>query len=245
MEEFVTVTGMVLKAIPIGDYDKRITILTKERGKLQVFVRGAKRPKSAFVASANPFVYGTFDLYPGKNYNLAKANVINYFEDLKLDLDAVFYGTYFLEVADYFANENEPNEELLKVLYVSVLALTKEAFSKRLVRRIFEWKMLALNGEAPDLSACRICGKTEELNYFSASKEGCICRYCTTPLGAIPMQESTRYTLQFINTQPATKLFSFRLSDEVLDNLEEIVQDEFFVKTDRDFKSLELLKKLS
>ena len=139
MNQAVTVTGMILSAAPVGDYDKRVVILTKERGKISAFARGARRPNSSLVGVTTPFAFGEMTLYEGKSsYNLVQADISNYFSELRMDMEGAYYGFYFMEFADYYTKENNDEREMLKLLYQSLRALVRKTIPYELIRYIFE-----------------------------------------------------------------------------------------------------------
>lgn len=243
MGQSVTLTGMVLTAMPIGEYDKRITILTKERGKITVFARGARRPNSQLLAGTNPFSFGEFELFEGKSaYNLSKASIRNYFRELTMDLDAAYLGFYFLEFAEYFCQENSDEKEMLKLLYQSLRALESPALDNQLVKLIFELRGLTINGEGPSMFSCLHCRTKDALYYFSVKRGGMFCQACGKLVPAKKILESTRYTMQYIVSVDIAKLYSFTVSKEVLDELENTMKEYRKEYVRHEFKALKTME---
>ncbi len=148
MRDFVELTGIVIKSMPIGDFDRRVTIFTKERGKIYAFAKGARRINNQMMGFARIFAYGKFKLYEGRDsYNIVNADIANYFEEVSADIESTCYGTYFLEMLDYYTREALVDIESLKLIYYTLLALTKKSIPNRLVRRIYELKLMSLNSD--------------------------------------------------------------------------------------------------
>lgn len=254
----LVVTGMVLNVMPIGEYDKRITLLTKERGKITAFARGARRPNSQLLAATNPFSFGEFELFEGRStYTVAKATISNYFRELTADVEAAYYGFYFLEFAEYYCQENSDEKEMLKLLYQSLRALESASYDNRLVRVIFELKALAINGEAPNVFGCLKCGKKEDVRYFSIRHGGLLCEECQSRAGSPVsfsktaaekrnavwrLEESTIYTMQYIISSTVEKLYTFTVSAQVLQELQQVMEAYMEVYVAHSFKSLKILE---
>jgi len=240
----VTLTGMVILAAPANEYDKRVVILTKERGKITAFARGAKRSKSQLAAGTRPFSFGEFTCYAGRTaYTLVAVRIENYFEKITEDIERVYYGSYFLEAADYFGMENVESKNMLLLLYQSLRALTKEALDNRLIRRIFELKMLQINGEYPNVFQCMGCGKREDLNGFSRMMHGTLCRECRSR-DRMELSASAIYAMQYIISAEIGKLYTFRVSEEVLGEICMVMEQLMERYVEKKFRSLEFLETL-
>ncbi len=216
MQDFILVTGIIIKQMPIGESDRRVTILTNSRGKISAFARGARKPNSRFSGTTCPFCFGSFKLYEGRDaYNIAEADIKNYFEEFRTDLDGSFYAAYFAEIADYYCRENNDEREMMKLFYQSLRALCAPSLNDRLVRYIYELKSIAVNGEYP--------GAPDNMT----------------------LSGSALYTLDFIANSPIESLYSFKVTDSVLDELGNVAEMYRKRYMEHSFRSLDILEGLN
>ena len=211
-----TVTGMVLSAAPVGDYDKLVVLLTRERGKIRAFARGARRPGSALMAAANAFAFGEFQIYEGRtSYTMSQASIQNYFGELMTDFEGACYGQYFLEFADYYTRENADGSDFLKLAYQSLRALLVPSLPRKLVRYIYELKAMTYSGECP-----------QTFEQFSDWN----------------LNPSTDYALQYVVAASVEKLYTFLLTEEVFAEFARVVTWLRKHYVEHRFKSLEILE---
>lgn len=250
MSDLITVQGVVIHAMPIGEYDKRIVLLTRERGKISAFAKGARRVNSPFMAAAEPFVFGTFTLYEGRSsYNLNQVNVTHHFMELACMQPGIYYGYYFLELADYFGREGTDEREMMNLLYVTVKALLNPHVDDSLVRCVFELRTMEEQGYCPELASCTGCGREgepEEEMFFSQENHGILCRSCAVGVrDAVRISGAALYAMRYIVSAPMGKLYTFTVSKEVLSELQRIIYTYTEKNTDKRFKSLEILDVMS
>jgi DNA repair protein RecO len=235
---------MVLQVTPMGEYDRRVVILTKEIGKISAFARGARKPSSSLVGVTSPFTFGQFTLYEGRSsYTLQNVSVVNYFLELREDVQKAYYGMYFMELADYYGREHNDEVLSLKLLYQTFRALAKESISQSLIRCIYELKIISINGEAPQVFHCVLCGEQNGEMFFSAASGGNVCQNCKERVAdASSMQEATLYAIQYIVHSSVEKLYTFAVSKEVLRELLEVSKRYMKVFIGKEFQTLQMLE---
>ncbi len=232
MAEFV-VTAMVLSASNVGEQDRRVTLLTKERGKISAFMKGARRQGSALAAAANPMCFGTFYGYDsGRNMYIQKVDITCFYEGIIGNYDKTCLASYFLEMAEYLSVEEGDEAGRLLLTYMALKAVEAGMVEPELLKVIYELRTLVVDGEQPELFRCVGCGTSRTARtsqspavtallegepgaYFSLVGRGVTCASCAQKMAAVPLSPAALYALRFIETAPVNKLFSFRLTDEV------------------------------
>ena len=244
MSEKIRMQGMVLSAMPIGEYDKRVTILTTAYGKVGAFARGAKRPGSSLMAATEPFVFGDFEMIEGRSsYTMVSARISEYFEPLRTDVTAACYGAYFLELAAYYGRENDDDLEMLKLLYQTIRVLSRKALSFKLIRCVYELRVMTINGEGPYVSGCLRCRNETGPFFFSLRRSGLLCGECAakTDGAAVKLRPAVSHALAYIAAAPIEKLYAFNVTDDVLESLSALVGRYLEHMISHHFKSLDIL----
>ena len=122
MEREIAEKGIVLSAVPYGEYGKRIVILTANLGRITAFANSIRKQTSRLTPAGQSFVMGEFRLRPGRDsYNLISADI----EESFIELDGQLPDISDLEVENYFIENGR-----MKIRYNSNHVSSKEVLER-------------------------------------------------------------------------------------------------------------------
>jgi DNA repair protein RecO (recombination protein O) len=182
-------SGVVLRTHKLGEADRIITLLTRERGLVRAAAKGVRKTTSKFGGRLEPFMYVDLQLAEGRTLDIITQveTIAPFARDLGGDYAAYTAGTAMLETAERMVSEDgEPAVQQLQLLVGALRALTEQRQVPSLLLDSYQLRALAIAGYAPTFDACARCGAEGPHRDFHAASGGMLCSTCRMPGSAAP-----------------------------------------------------------
>jgi recombinational DNA repair protein (RecF pathway) len=142
-----TTDALILRTYKLGESDRIVVFLTRDRGKKRGVAKNAGQSRRRFGGALEPLTRGKVGYIEREGRDLVS---LNYVEPLcsplaAADGEALGHVAYFAELIDEWAPEGDPNEMLYR-LGASTVEAMAEAVPIEPLARYFEYWLLRLQG---------------------------------------------------------------------------------------------------
>lgn len=146
-----TADALVLRTYKLGEADRIVVFLTRDRGKKRGVAKGARRPRSRFTGALEPLTEVQVAYFEKERRELVG---LNYAETRRSPMafdnqDALGYVSYFAELLDEWAQEADADDRLYR-LGASMLDALATGAPVEPLARYFEYWLLRLQGVYPE-----------------------------------------------------------------------------------------------
>ncbi len=235
----INTQGLVLKYTNINDADRILTILTRDKGKIKVFAKGCRRPKSRLISSCEVFAFSDFILYKGSNfYHINNCELRESFYELRKDLLSLSYAVYFVELADTVTDEDMYCKNIFLLLAKALYYLSKKEIPLGILTNAYQIKLLDLSGFRPSLKRCVSCGEDGNFTFFNIYLGGVICDNCSKEGGTIRINPKTLELFKTLLIKPVSRLNSIKIDNTIFIEADRIIFEFLQLHMDKRFKSM-------
>ena len=215
----------ILKQTDYKEHDVIIQALSKEYGIISLIVKGMKKQTSklAYAFQLFSLTRVTIDFVnKDKLHTVKNAVVLNSYRLLREDLDCLTIQSVCAELTLKFAQMHQ-----LYAMYQEFVDMLISKENMLTVMNIFLAKLLALEGNAPMVDGCVMCGTQRDIVSISLEEGGFVCKYCNTnlhlPLSDVSLLQAYRviHKVDFHQYDVIAnyEVNDFRLSSLLLDAL--------------------------
>ena len=188
MDDTRVVNAIVLRTVNYRDYDRMLTLFTREEGMLSAAARGAHRQRSPLAAASTQFCTGEYLLLEknGK-YQVNNCMLDEAYYPLREDALRLAFASALTQVCEEIVQPAQPAPELYDTL---LRALAHLAYAPSLppenTALPFLLRAMVLSGHGAMLTRCAVCGGRIQDARFDELAGGVICaRHADRPLPVI------------------------------------------------------------
>lgn len=175
-------------------------------------------------------------------YIINEVQIIDSFQEFLRDIETLTYASYINELVDISMLDEEPNEDLFKLLITSYYLLKHNVGDNEVLIYSYELKLLKYTGYDLNLDYCSICGKRiSTSNYFSFLYYSGICSECEKTHG-IYISFSAYNTINTLIKFPIEKFYRIRINRNIKSEISKILSECINQCYQRIPKSLNMLK---
>lgn len=171
----------MLRAQPLGEADRIVTLLTRRNGRVRAVAKGVRRTKSRFGARLEPFTHVELQLHTGRTLDVVTQveMVAAYGSRVSADYPRYTAGQAMLETAERLtAEERQPALRQFLLVVGGLRTLAGREHDAGLVLDAFLLRSLAVAGYAPALEECVRCQAPGPHRAFSIAGGGSTCPGC-------------------------------------------------------------------
>jgi DNA repair protein RecO (recombination protein O) len=246
-----TSEALILRTYKLGEADRIVVFLTRDRGKKRGVAKGARRVRSRFIGALEPMTRAGVAYYEREQRDLVR---INYVEPVKSPLMAVAdpmttdatlgHVGYFAELIDEWAPEAQVDERLYRLGSSVTDALASGVEIERLAR-YFEYWILRLQGVYPAM-ACASCGSTFEKGAVMPPRDPLLlCRGCAPSTSGTAIGTEALAFLRAAGATSPDRLETLTLSSRAARELETAHGRLLNVHLEKELKSAKVLRSMS
>lgn len=234
----VRTKGIIIAEKVMSDFDKVLTILTPNMGKIECVAKGSRRPKSLLLAGTQFLCFGEYLLYKGSDaYSMNSCETIELFYNIRTDLDKLKYAAYYTKIINDIITENQNNYRILQLFLNTLYVLANTDKNLEFVTSIFRLRLMSIIGFRPIIDECKECKGKEDLSYFSIRDNGLKCKACSKQdAGAIEITETTKDAIRYIILADAKKIYSFNVPEESAKELSLVSKIYLTEKLEKEYK---------
>ena len=234
----IKVNGIVITENNMGDFDKMLTILTPNLGKIGCSAKGARRPKSLLLAGTQFLCFGEYMLFKGSDtYTINSCETIELFYNIRTDLEKLTYASYITKIISDVTTENQNSFNTLKLFLNTLYVISETDKDLDFITSVFKFRLLKILGFSPNVNECVCCKSKEILTHFSIIDNGFKCDNCAKQdTGAIKISNPTKNAILYVIKADPKKIFSFELSENCKKEFELVANIYLNEKLEREYK---------